>query len=72
MIHPRRARPPIKANARPQMDAEVVAMVRTLQQLFATETWAAPCTYRQCPTLRAVLKDRAERVARLFAGRGGQ
>ena len=68
----KRGRTPVKPTDVPVIEAAVVALVRSIEDLFERETWVGPCTYRQHPTLRIVVRDRAERVARLFLKRGAE
>jgi hypothetical protein len=68
----KRGRTPVKPTDVPVIEAAVVALVRSIEDLFETETWVGACTYRQNPTLRVVVRERAERVARLFLKRGGK
>jgi hypothetical protein len=65
----RRARPPIRPKVGPLVEADILRLVRSVESLFATESYVSACTYRQDPIVRTLLKEGAERVGDLFRTR---
>lgn len=60
----------VKRNERPLIDAQVLRLARAALALL-DDVRVGPCTYRQEPLLRSVVRDQAEKVLDLVAYRKG-
>jgi hypothetical protein len=67
-VSKRRARLRVRPNVGPLVEAEIVALVRSVESLFASEQCVGACIYRQDPLARVLVKKRAERVRDVFIG----
>lgn len=66
-----RAKLNVRTNGTAIFHAEVIRMVRAVEDLFASEVPMGSRCYRQDPMLRVIVKDCARRVRATLNSKGG-